>query len=478
MKLNDLIGCLHAEEIYGEIPDREVSCICIDSRKAVKGCLFVALAGGESDGNDFISEAVRFGAIAVVSEKHTDASVPQIIIKNARRALAMLAQCFYDYPSKKISLIGVTGTNGKTTTSEFLSSILNKSGKKTGVIGTLGAFFDGKEYASDLTTPDPVYFQYLLNEMVSCGVEYCVAEISAHALYYDKEYGVKYRACIFTNLTQDHLDFFGDMNKYGEAKKKLFNERMSDFVVINVDDKFGRKLAEDRGNALTFALESPSDIFCVVEEENIDGSRILMNLCDDLCDMRINLTGEYNIYNAMGAAACAWKMGVDTKTISEGISSVTGVPGRLEKAGEYCGGRIYVDFAHTPDGLFKSIKSLKRYCKGKLYCLFGCGGNRDRSKRKKMGEIAASCSDGVIITSDNPRYEDPLSIMKEIEDGMPCDYPYVCIENREEAIVYAISLLQKDDILLIAGKGAERYQEIMGIKYDYSDYNVIKKVIG
>lgn len=478
MQLNQLIGCLRKKKIVGDIDGVEVFDICFDGRQAAKGSLFIAMKGGNADGNDFVRQAEENGACAVVTEIEAKADIPVIVVDDARKALSSLASRFYGDPSKKLKVVGVTGTNGKTTTCHMLASILSAAGKKTGVVGTLGAFFDGREFPCSLTTPDPVYFQYLLAEMVKSGVEYCVAEISAHALWFDKEYSVTYKACIFTNLTQDHLDFFSDMSEYGDAKKKLFFSRVSEFSVVNVDDPFGRAIAADSPDAVTYALNNPSDVFCVVEEEGADGTLILMNLCDELCEARVRLVGEYNVCNAMAAAACAWKMGVSMENISLGISSLKGVAGRLEQAAVVNGGRVFVDFAHTPDGLEKSLSSLKRICRGKLYCLFGCGGNRDRSKRPLMGEISARLADFTVVTSDNPRYEPPCEIIAEVEKGIPFGSAYVAIEDREQAISYALRLLNEGDILLIAGKGAERYQEIMGIKYDYSDYTVIKKMMG
>lgn len=478
MQLNQLIGCLQKKKILGDIDGVIISDICSDSRQATKGSLFIALKGGNADGNDFLRQARENGACAVVTEIETKADIPVIVVDDARRALSSLASRFYGEPSKKLKVVGVTGTNGKTTTCHMLASILSAAGKKTGVIGTLGAFFDGREFPCSLTTPDPVYFQYLLAEMVKSDVEYCVAEISAHALWFDKEYSVAYKACIFTNLTQDHLDFFSDMSEYGDAKKKLFFSRVSEFSVVNVDDPFGRAIAADSPDVVTYALNNPSDVFCVIEEEGADGTLILMNLCDELCEARVRLIGEYNVCNAMAAAACAWKMGVSMENISLGISSLKGVEGRLEQVAVVNGGRVFIDFAHTPDGLEKSLSSLKRICRGELYCIFGCGGNRDKSKRPLMGEISARLADFTVVTSDNPRYEPPCEIIAEIEKGVPFGSAYVAIEDREQAISYALRLLNEGDILLIAGKGAERYQEIMGIKYDYSDYTVIKKMMG
>ncbi len=398
-------------------------------------------------------------------------------MKDTRKALSLVAAAFYGYPSRKLKIIGVTGTNGKTTVTRMLAAILAESGQKTGVIGTLGADFGARHMESDLTTPDPLYLQYMLSEMVKEGMDYCVAEISAHALFFDKEYGVEYAACIFTNCTQDHLDFFGTMARYAQAKKKLFCERQSGFHVLNADDPLGRALAADNPRAVTYAMKNPADVFAVGEEESAAGSLVLLNLCDELCECAVRMAGAYNVDNALSAAACAWKLGADVGAIARGLSSFRGVKGRLERAGKVNGAEIFVDFAHTPDGLSASRGSLKNFCRGRLFCLFGCGGNRDRGKRALMGKIASEKADFTIVTSDNPRFENPVAIMKEIEAGILPSARFVLIEDREQAICYAVRCLQEGDMLLVAGKGAEPYQEIMGIKYEYSDYTVIGAVI-
>lgn len=477
MKLKELLKRVQFEEISGD-ENIEITDVCADSHHAGNGSLFVCLKGGTYDGHEYAESAIKNGAVALAVERKLPLPVVQVVVEDSRKALSVLAAAKYSYPADKLKVIGVTGTNGKTTTAHMLASILSRAGKKVGITGTLGAKFGERVMSGELTTPDPIYMNYIFSEMVKSGIEYCVSEISAHALYYDKDYAIKYEAVIFTNLTRDHLDFFGDMQNYADAKKKLFFERRSKYAVINVDDEFGRKLACDTPGAISYGIKSPSDVFSVIEEENAEKSVALINLCDELCECEINVPGEFNVYNAMAAAACAWKMGISILNIADGLYDFKGVRGRLEKAGEINGGYIFVDYAHTPDGLLKALSALKKICRGKLCCLFGCGGNRDRGKRKIMGEIASSLSDLVIITSDNPRFEDPVGIIKEIESGIAEGKDYVDIENREDAICYGIKSLNAGDILLIAGKGAETYQEIMGIKYDYSDYTVIKKLIG
>ncbi|MGN0818394.1 MAG: Mur ligase family protein, partial [Candidatus Coproplasma sp.] len=303
-------------------------------------------------------------------------------------------------------------------------------------------------------------------------------EVSAHALYFGKVDGIKFDVGIFTNCTQDHLDFFKDMKSYSDCKRKLFSGDRCAAAVVNSDDKLGVELANSLTEVYSYGLENPADTFAVDVNERIDGTSFVINLFDELYEIELFMPALHNVYNALAAATCAKVMGVKTYVIAQGLSSLKGVTGRLEEVAKYNGGRIYVDFAHTPDGLEKSLSSLKRLCCGKLYCLFGCGGNRDATKRPIMGKIAAKYSDFVIITSDNPRYEDPYDIIGQIEPGVQAEgKPYVAVTDRRSATEYAINLLGDGDVLLVAGKGGETYQEIMGIKHDYDDAKIIKEII-
>ena len=308
------------------------------------------------------------------------------------------------------------------------------------------------------------------------GVEIVVMEVSAHALALKKECPIVYESAIFTNLTQDHLDFFADMRSYGAAKKSLFSRCR--LAILNGDDKFSGEIAPDAPAVLTYALDSPADCFAMVEEERIDGTRALLNIEDDICEIHLPMTGRHNVSNALAAAACCKRLNIGMEAIAEGLSSVH-VEGRLERIGNFRGADLFVDFAHTPDGLEKSLTALRKYARGKLVTVFGCGGNRDRSKRPIMGEVVAKHCDLAVITSDNPRYEDPCAIIAEIEAGYrTVSRSYVAIEEREKAIAYAMEKLQKGDILLVAGKGGETEQEIMGVKYKYSDKDVLRALMG
>ncbi len=476
-----------------EHKDVEITFLSTDSKKKQTGGMFICLCGNNADGHQYAQEALANGAIAIVTERALSlpAHAIQIQVSDTRLALAQISAAFYRNPSKYMQVIALTGTNGKTTTSYLLASILEKAGKRVGVIGTLGVRYAGRYYPSDLTTPDPIYLQKTLAEMLACGIEYVVMEVSAHALYYKKTDGIYFTACIFTNFTQDHLDFFKTMEEYKRAKQRLFSLESCGKAILNGDEETGRAFARlrERGSVFEcekllerrtvfYGLHTPADTFAVITDESLHGSECMLNLNDKLCRISLSLTGRHNVYNALAAATCAAELGISVSSIAEGLNAIKTVTGRLERIGSYNGGEIYVDFAHTPDGLSKCLDALRGYCKGRLICLFGCGGNRDKSKRPIMGETAAKKADFSVLTSDNPRYEDPLDIISAIERGhRRFSVKYVVVPDRKKAIFYAMDMLKTGDILLVAGKGGEEYQEIMGIKYEFNDKDTIKTVL-
>lgn len=478
MKLSELIKNATVKQI-SNFNDVEISGICADSRRIKRGELFICYKGENFDSHTKIAEAEKNGAAAIVCEHMQNCGIPQIVVSDGRAQIAALARAFYGFPDKKLKLIAVTGTNGKTTTTYMLEKIFNANGSRAGIIGTLGISYAGKFIAPELTTPDPIYLHSVFADMVACNLEYVFMEVSAHALFYDKIAGLHFEVGIFTNCTQDHLDFFKTMDKYAECKKLLFKNERCGYCVINSDDPLGLQLAGEVNNPITYGLKNPADVFAIDISEQLNGTTFVLNLFDELYDMELSIPALHNVYNAMAAAACAKILGVKTRAIAEGLKQLKTVSGRLERVAKFNGADIFVDFAHTPDGLEKSLQALKKLCKGKLYCLFGCGGNRDKSKRPLMGEVAARYADFCIITSDNPRFEEPFDIISEIEEGVkPSGKKYVTVTEREVATEYAIRLLESGDILLVAGKGGERYQEIMGIKHSYDDKIVIKKIIG
>lgn len=483
MRLSKLVGAITGEVIYQDVAwEREILSLSVDSKKTEAGALFVCLTGGERDSHEYAESAVANGAVALVVQRKLPLSVPQILVNDTRETLGRLASAFFGDPTERLKVIGITGTNGKTTTAHMLEAILKSAGKTVGIIGTLGTRYGDKEQASALTTPDPIELQQTFFHMLASGVEYVVMEVSAHALYYRKTSGVRFIACIFSNLTQDHLDFFSSMQAYREAKMRLFQGEVCPFAVVNGDDETGRMIGRLREKAgaktLFYGLNTPSDAFVIVTDEGLRGTECMLNINDRLCRASLKLTGKHNVYNALAAAACAMELGVDAGAVSSGLNALNGVKGRLQKVGVFRFADVYVDFAHTPDGLKKSLETLKNYGKGRLVCLFGCGGNRDKAKRPIMGEVAAKLCDFSVLTSDNPRYEDPLDIIAEIEKGYRrFSLRYVVVPDRERAIDYALECLRKDDVLLIAGKGGEEYQEIMGIKYPFNDQDKVEKLL-
>ncbi len=483
MRLSRLFGALTNGKIVAEGEwEREISTLFIDSRQQVAKGLFFCLKGANSDGHAYAKEAIKNGAVALVTERQLYVDVPQIIVADAREALGVVSSVFYGNPSEKMKIIGVTGTNGKTTVSYMLAAILRAANKRVGVIGTLGVSYEKTHIPSDLTTPDPILLHNTLSDMYMRGVEYVVMEVSAHALYYKKTIGFRFCACIFTNLTQDHLDFFNVMPAYQDAKRKLFLPEVCPIAILNGDDEVGRafgKMREMEGaKTLYYGLTTPTDAFAVITDESARGTECMLNVNDKLCRVGLSLVGRHNVYNALAAAECAVELGMDMESVAQGLTSLQGVEGRLQWIATHEGGDIYVDFAHTPDGLSRVLDALRQHCKGRLICLFGCGGNRDKAKRPIMGEIVAKKADFAILTSDNPRYEDPLDIISSIEKGYRrFSVRYVIVPDRHRAIEYGLDFLQKGDIFLVAGKGGEEYQEIMGIKYPFKDHDIIQTIL-
>lgn len=477
MKLSELLKDVKVTEMSGE--DVEIKEIAADSNAVTKGSLFISIKGGSYDGGDFIRQVENYGGVAVVTEKRLDTALTQVIVPDARAAACEIASAFYGHAHKKMKIIGVTGTNGKTTTTHFITSILTAAGVKCGLIGTLGVFYDGNFTEPTLTTPDPLELHKIFYEMNDKGVEAVIMEVSAHAAYYKKLFGIDFEIGVFTNLTQDHLDFFGDMESYKKAKLSFFTENKFRYLVTNADDPAGREIARAaKGKVITYGMDNPSDVFAIDVCEDEDRSEFILNLFDAVYKVTSNLIGRYNVSNALAAATAAALFGVSTDKVAEGIEGLKGVSGRLECVfgGDFS---VYVDYAHTPDGLSKSLKTLKKHAKNRLICLFGCGGNRDKEKRPIMGEISGKLADFTVLTSDNPRYEEPMDIIWQIEEGIKkVTDAYVIVQDREEAVRYALDMAKAGDVVLIAGKGSEKYQDVFGVKRPFSDKETAEKYIG
>jgi len=476
MQLKKILNKIDVLEVVGDknVDIKDLKC---DSNAVSEGSLFFCLTGRTNDGNKYVKQAKNYGAVAIVTEKKSNVNATQVIVKNARQTMAKLSSVFFGEPDKKLKIIGVVGTNGKTTTANMIYSVLNSAGIKAGVIGTLGVKFLDREYPPTLTTPDPIDLYRILGEMVDCGVEYAVMEVSAHAIYLDKVKGLNFYAGVFTNFSQDHLDFFGDMKTYKQAKLKFFRENQMKYAVINSDDQVGREINTFLPKAITYGVENPADVFALEIKCNNDNCTFVINLFDCIYRVKINLVGQFNVLNALAVSSVTALAGVDTDAVIDGLNAFNGVEGRLEKIVDK-DITIYVDYAHTPDGLEKVLSTLKPLAKGKLICVFGCGGNRDSDKRRKMGAISGKIADFTVVTTDNPRYEEPMDIISEIEKGVLKNTKnYVLIEKRKDAIEYAINYAKGGDVILIAGKGGEKYQEVLGIKHLYNDKDTVEELL-
>lgn len=459
--------------------DVEIEDLDSDSREVFSSSLFFAVKGNNLDGNSFVKDAVKRGAVAVVSEEKNDVLVPQIIVKDVKDAMNKMAYNFYKPKHKRVKLIAVVGTNGKTSTTFMIKNVFQEAGINTGVIGTLGAFYNNAYVEPSLTTPDGLCFYKLIMDMANSGVEYVVFELSAHAIVQNRLSKVKFEALVFTNCTHDHLDYFNTFSEYEMVKMSVFTQNNCKFAVVNADDETGKKLIlNSKVKTFTYGLENPSDVFAVNIKNTPNNLSFVMNLFDDIVNVKYPSTGRFNVYNLLGASTLASVMGINSKTIKNGLIKLKGVPGRMEFVENYNGANVYIDYAHTPDGLENVLKSLREITRNKLYLVFGCGGNRDKSKRASMGEIAGKYADFTVITSDNPRFEEPYQIISEIESGIrKTNLSYITIQNREMAIGYALTKLKDGDTMVVAGKGAEEYQEIMGVKLKFIDKEIIKETI-
>lgn len=489
MNLNTLIDSLVVAQITGNITDLEITGMEVDSRQVRPGDLFIALKGFTVDGHRFILQAVEKGAQAVVLEEEMEVEVPTIRVPDTRRAMAVLADVFYGHPTHDLNLIAVTGTNGKTTVTHLIRNIFRDCGHETGLIGTINMQIGHKTYPVKNTTPDVLELQQGFRKMVDCGCSHAVIEASSHALHLGRTRGCRFKTAVFTNLTQDHLDYHGTMDHYRAAKGILFGQlgnvygdQVADqpLAVLNIDDEAGKIYMETTSaQVITYGVEHPAD----VRGENIrfysGGTRFTLNTYQGSVDIDMKLMGKFSVYNALAAAAVALGEGISLEKIGEVLSQVEGVPGRLEavKAGQPF--PVLVDYAHTPDSLENVLTTVRGFTKGNVICVVGCGGDRDRSKRPQMARIAAENSDQVVITSDNPRTEDPQGIIEDMLVGVE-EFPQNRIQvtpDRAEAIRYAVRNAQADDVVLIAGKGHETYQEINGIRHDFDDREVARTAI-
>ena len=436
--------------------------------------LFFCLNGLKNNGIKFVNSAINNGAVVIVSECELKGllGVTQILVKNARKAMSLIAKNFYGNPSKELKLIGVTGTNGKTSTTHMIDDMLKQLGYTSAIIGTNGVIYNGKVLKTNMTTPDPIELQKIFRLLVNAGVKYVCMEVSAHSIYLDKIEGLKFELVIFSNLTEDHLDYFKTMDNYFDAKRKLFSKKYAKTALVNIDDEYGEKMVD--------CINMPVKTYSIYSESNYKASGLCFENFKqtfEFCGRRLEsqFLGEFNVYNLLSAIACLDILNMGLMDIQKTILNIKMIPGRFNQI--VINKKLFIiDYAHTPDGLLNVLMLSKKIAKSnKLICVFGCGGDRETQKRSKMGEISTKIADFTIITSDNPRFEDKLKIIKDVESGV-VNSGYKVIVDRKDAIKYSDKISNVGDVVLIAGKGCEDYIDEMGVKIKYSDYEEVEKL--
>lgn len=462
----------------------EIRGIAYDSRSVQKGDLFVAIKGRKADGSHFISQAIHNGAAAVASEGKTDPGlqVSAIQVQDARRFLAEASRVFYGDPSAKLTLAGITGTKGKTTISYLIESIYRRAGFRSCLAGTIEMKIGDQKFHSSHTTPESTDLMKFLDQAVEAGCTHGVMEVSSHSLELQRVYKTSFAVGVFTNLTHDHLDFHGDMEKYFKAKRILFSTENGNGIesaVINTDDPYGKRLADEVSMpVLSFGFNDQAKIQAISYTSRFNGTSLDCKTPAGNVRFNLHLVGQPNVYNVMAATGAALGLGLDLETIRTGIESLEGVPGRMELVNAGQDFSIIVDYAHSPDSLRNLLETVRQLPHEKLIVVFGCGGDRDRTKRPVMGEIAAKLSDFVFATSDNPRTENPLDILKEIEPGLKQGTaPYTITPDRREAIASAISMAKRGDTVIIAGKGHEDYQIIGTQVIPFDDRKLARELV-
>ncbi len=474
MKLCKIIG----EIQNNKLAELEIKGITCDSRKVEEGFLFFCIKGVASDGHKFANVALEKGAAAIVCQDDLGLD-NQIIVENSRIAYAEASCNWFDNPSKKMKMIGVTGTNGKTSVTYMLKAILEQTGAKVGLVGTIQHLVGDKVYESKNTTPDAYELQSLISEMYKAGCTHVVMEASSHALHQGRNHGIHYDAAMFTNLTQDHLDYHETMENYAAAKRILFEN--CDVAVINYDDPAGMGMVEGLDcKVVTYSAKSDNATYSA---KNIvikaDGSNFDLVGYDLILRIKMKVGGKFSVKNAMCAAACAMQLGVENEQIVAAINGIAGIKGRAEAMDLGEDFTVIIDYAHTPDGLKNILSTFRDVEKNRLVAVFGCGGDRDRTKRPIMGDVAATYSDFVIVTSDNPRSEDPDAIIADILEGMKTTRtPYKVITNRGDAIRYAVKNAMPGDIIVLAGKGHETYQILKDGTIHFDEREIVREALG
>jgi len=481
MKLHKLLQGIMADEIKGN-KYLDINNIYYDSKQLRPGGLFFAISGSRFRGLDFVDEAIERGAVCIVAEEDfiTYKNVCKVMVKDIRKACAIVANNFYNYPSHKMNVVGITGTNGKTTTLHLVESILKQAGKNCGTIGTISYNVAGRSIPATNTTPSAIMLQMLLNDMLKTSTLYCVMEVSSHSLHQSRVDGIKYRNTIYTNLSSEHLDYHKDEEDYFNAKNRLFlMQQEDDQAILNIDDAYASRIIKTtKANVITYGIKNPADITAFDIDISIKGTTFKVDTPKGKLDITSPLIGEYNIYNILAAVAFAVYDGISLNYIAGGIRNFKGAPGRLQKID--CGQdfSVFVDYAHTDSAMANVLTALRYLAMGNIIVVFGCGGDRDKKKRPRMGKVTAELADHLVITSDNPRSEDPKKIIDDIVSGLPRDFEnYEVALDRKKAIDTALRLARPNDIVLIAGKGHESYQVLRDTVVAFDDRKIVEEIL-
>ncbi len=470
MKLVELLKSIKVKNNIKSFLELDIQKISSRSQDNLNNSLFFCY-NGSHDPQIMAKNAVANGAVAIVCDKFYDVDVLQILVDDVREAMASIAQTFFN--TKDVKVIGITGTNGKTTTSFIIADILKSVGKKVGIIGTNGVYFANTFLPSKLTTPDVIDLHEMFSIMKKGGVDYVVMEVSAHAISLKKILGINFICKVLTNVSQDHLDYFKTLDEYKKVKLSFF-DNLNDLMVVNADDEVGQQILHKYDTAISYGINCPSDSFCI--DINKDCNSYIMNICDNVIKINSKLYGLFNVYNCLAGATCCYFLGISIDQIQNALCNLKPVDGRFNVI-KYNDKTIIIDYAHTPDGLENVLKTSRKMTNNKLICVFGCGGDRDKSKRPIMGAVAEKYSDYCFITSDNPRFENPKNILSDIQSGFN-DKNYYITLDRKTAIKLAINSLKGGDTLIICGKGGENYIDIKGEKLPYSDFETVKEILG
>jgi UDP-N-acetylmuramoyl-L-alanyl-D-glutamate--2,6-diaminopimelate ligase len=483
MKLKELLTYLHDNSINTK-ENPTITSIEMDSREVKSGSLFICINGYTVDGHDYARKAEESGAVAILAERQLDVDLPVIVVNDTKRAMAVLADIFYGQPTHHLHLIGVTGTNGKTTTTHIIEKILNEAKKTTGLIGTMYIKIAEELKNAKNTTPESLTLQKTFREMRDKDVSHAIMEVSSHALHLGRIHGCDFNVAVFTNLTQDHLDYHKTMEAYKYAKGLLFAQLGNRFehenrkiAVLNEDEEASEEFKKmTSAKILTYGIVKHADVMAKEIKMTSKGTEFDLVTPIGTKTVTINMVGIFSVYNVLAAVTTCLASSVDLDTISRAIGAMEGVRGRFELVDGGQDFTVIVDYAHTPDSLENVLQTIKQFAEGRIFCVVGCGGDRDKTKRPLMAKIAVTYSDEPIYTSDNPRSEDPLLILRDMEEGVIGEH-YHSIPNREKAIFFAIENAKKGDVVLIAGKGHETYQQVGKETFDFDDKEIALKAI-